>query len=535
MRKRYKYLLCLFICLILLSINVFAKESTKYINISTNKISTDGKEYNGIKEYETLDDFLVDYNNGNVPEIYITNFLFDGVSSVKSPDLDDFIEDGNDAKVKTLEITVLNINTLGNIELTGESTGMMVAINSNDKKGDINLILNNVSIDTDTKKSPAIYVYNKDITNTDCKVTIKTKSGTKNYIEGGKFKKVSLMPKDDLDSYKKNYKSNNLTTYENYYGIYTKSELEKILFATVTADNEGLLDGDPYYFYKGSGAISSDIDLYFEGDGYLSVISKNKEGIETKGNLIFSGGTGDYEIHAKDDCLNTTTSSRVSKNIHNSIVIDVNSLVAVVDDNGDEGDAIDSNGTLTINGGKIFAFAHSNSGDAGLDSETGTIINGGEIISTGNMADKISNKSKQNYIYVSFNETIEKDALIVIKDENDNIITAFRTNKDITTLFYSRDDLDYKSFKIYIGGEISGNEENGLYKDIKSYENGKEISYKEVSGFDDIKTNKKNANNFILKLFLGEIVCLVIILFYIICDYFCVKRKNNRNNFRKNC
>lgn len=528
MRKRYKYLLCLFIGLFLV-VNVFAKDSTKYINISTSKISTDGKKYSDIKKYETLEDFLVDYNNCNVPEIYMTNFLFDGVSSVKSLDLDDFIEDGNNVKIKTLEITVLNINTLGNIELTGESTGMMVAINSNDKKGSINLILNNVSIDTDTKKSPAIYVYNKDITSTDCKVTIKTKSGTKNYIEGGKFKKVSLMPKDELDSYKSYYTNDNLTNYNNYtnyYGIYTKDEIKNILFATVTADSDGLLDGDPYYFYKGSGAISSDIDLYFEGEGYLKVTSKNKEGIETKGNLVFSGGTGDYEIHAKDDCLNTTTSNRVSKDIHNSIIIDVNSLVAIVDDDGDEGDAIDSNGTLTINGGNVFAFAHSSSGDAGLDSENGTIINGGKIIATGNMADKMSNKSKQNYIYVSFNEKLEKDTLIVIKDENNNIITAFKTSKDITTLFYSSEDLDYKTFKIYTGGEITGEETNGLYSNIVNYEGGSEITYKEVTGFDNVKMDNKNSNNFIFKLLIGEIIGLIIILLYIVFDYFLFNRKN---------
>ncbi len=528
MRKEIKYLFVMFVIMTFSMVNVKAKSNTIYINVETNKISTNGTNYKNITKYDSLDDFLKDYNNNNLPEIYLTSFLFDGVSTVKSPDLDDFIEnDSNDTKIKTLQIEVLNINTTGDIELTGTKTGMMIAINTNEIKGNINIILNNVNIDTDTKKAPVLYVYNKDITYTDAIVTIKPKKDTKNYLEGGKFKKVSLMPSDDLESYKSYYSGDALTNfnkYSSYYGIYTKEEIENILFATVKADNEDLQDKDPLYFYKGSGAISSDIDLYFEGEGFLSVTSKNKEGIETKGNLTFSGGIGDYEIYAKDDCLNTTTASSVGSNVRNSLVIDVNSLVAIVDDEGDEGDAIDSNGSLTINGGTIYAFAHSNSGDAGLDSETGTIINGGTIIATGNMADRISNESTQKYIYVKFNSKIEKDTLIVIKNQDDKIITAFKTSKDITTLFYSDENLDYKTLKIYSGGIIDGEEENGLYTSINSYENGKEVIYSEVSSFNNLKvTNEKNS--FIFKLLIGEIISLLIVFIYIICDTYLIKRK----------
>ncbi len=524
MKKIYKYLFAFLIGVTSFIINVSASASTTYVDVEKSEISTDGKNYDSIPKYDSLEKFLSDYNSEKLPDIYMTTFLFDGVSAVKSPDLDDFIEsDSNNTKVKTLSINVLNINTLGNVELTGTVKEMMIAVNTNNLKGNVNLILNNVNIDTDTKKAPVIYVYNKDITYTDCKVTIKTKKGTKNYLEGGKFKKVSLIPKDELSNYKSYYSNENLTNYEkysSYYGIYTKDEIDDILFATVKANNEGLQDGDPYYFYKGSGAISSDIDLYFEGEGYLKVVSKNKEGIETKGNLTFSGGTGDYEIIAEDDCLNTTTSSSFGNNVRNDLTIDVNTLVAIVSDEGDEGDAIDSNGTLTINGGTIYAFAHSNSGDAGLDSNNGTYINGGTIIATGNMADEISSESKQKYIYVKFNTIIKKDTLLVIKDQNDNIITAFKTSKNISTLFYSSEDLNYKSYKIYTGGEIDGEETNGLYTNIKSYKNGSELSYNEISS-----SKTKKESNFILNLLISEIVALLIVVLYTIVSNYLNKKK----------
>ena len=313
-----------------------------------------------IKTYalDDLETFLTDYENNLLPDIYVTEFLFDGVSTYKPYDLDDFIESGNEYEEKALDIKAINVNTTGNVEFSGEITGGMIAVDTNKVKEDINLLLNGVKIDTDSKKVPAIFVYNKDITYTDSKVTIEALKGTKNYIEGGKLKKVSLVPSDNLNEYTNKYSGDNQTNYEaytNYYGVYSSSQLESILFATVQADNEDLSDGDPYYFYKASGAISSDIDLSFEGEGYLEVTSKNKEGIETKGNLTFSGGTGDYVINAQDDCLNTTTDSKESVNARNTLTIDVNSLYAIVSNDAYEGDAIDANGELIINGGTIVA------------------------------------------------------------------------------------------------------------------------------------------------------------------------------------
>lgn len=313
-----------------------------------------------------------------------------------------------------------------------------------------------------------------------------------------------------MNNYTNYYTNQNLEDYNkftSYYGIYTSEEIENILFATVKADNEDLREGDLYYFYKASGAISSDIDLYFDGEGYLKVSSKNKEGIESKGNLSLIGGTGDYEVHAFDDCLNTTTASSADNNIRNDLIINVNSLITIVNDEGDEGDAIDSNGTLTINGGKIYAFSHSKSQDSGLDSEKGIIINGGTIISTGNMSERILNESKQEYIYLNFNETIISNSLIVIKDEKDNIITAFKTNKDLKILFYSDNNIKYKSLKVYINGEIDGKETNGLYTKINNYKNGEEIE------FNNMNFNQKNENNsqFILKIsLLIEFILLII-------------------------
>ena len=435
--------------------------------------------YIDLKVYtqDDYEEFLSDYNSSKLPDIYVTEFVFDGAGMYKTYDLDDFIDEGNDVKVKTFKTTALNINASGEYVLSGDLKGTLL-VNTNNLDGDVKISLNGVNIDSDSKKIPAVYVYNKDISYTDHKVTISTLDGTKNYITGGKFKKVSLIGSDELSNFSRKYSGEASTwysTYTNYYGVYTSDEIKNILFAMVTADSEDLQDGDPYYFYKGAGAISSDIDLYFEGKGYLEVSSLGKEGIETKGNLTLSGGTGDYVVYAYDDCLNTTTKKTV-ENAHNEMYINVNSLTAVVDLDADEGDALDSNGSLTIDGGTIVAIAKPGS-DAGLDSESGTYINGGTVLATGDMYDQILSDSKQSFMALSFSDRIVADDVISFVDSNNNVIFAYKTDRTYSTLVYSSSKLVDGDYSLYKDSVVSGENVNGFYNTVDSFTEGGLLGY----------------------------------------------------------
>jgi hypothetical protein len=129
------------------------------------------------------------------------------------------------------------------------------------------------------------------------------------------------------------------------------------------------------------------------------------------------------------------------------------------------------------------------------------------------MTDQIESSSKNKFIYMTFNSKISKDTLIVLKDQDDKIITAYKTNRDISNLLYSSEDLEYDSYKVYTGGDITGEEFNGLYTSIDKYSNGEEVSVKDVSN--NMNTNNKKGN-FILKLFLIELVLSIIYLILII-------------------
>ena len=459
----------LFITLLILVVRVDAKE----VNLS---------DLSKIKTYEMkdYDNFLKDYKNNKLDGIYITKFLFDGVSMYKPYDLDDLKEKENEYKVKPLEITVININDIGDYTFTGELIGGMLAVNTNDKKGNINIILDNAKLDTDSKKIPVMYIYNKDILYTDAIVTIKTTPNSKNYLEGGKLKKISLMDKNNLeiDRLDKEYfglKVPEFEKYNSYYGIYSSKEIDNILFAKMIASRENIKDEDPLYFYKASGAISSDIDINFEGLGYLEIISKNKEGIEGKGNISFLGGTGDYVIKAEDDGINAKMTSKENPNAHHDITINVNSLYIIVNPDVKDGDAIDSNGRLIINGGLILAIGPSSGLDTGLDSEE-TYLNKGTILATGNILEPIHKDSKQKYMILSFAEQTKTNSNITLLNNKDEVVFSYTTDRPYNYLIFSSSSLDGNNY-LYQNGNIEGTNEYGYYTNINSYKKGINLGY----------------------------------------------------------
>ncbi|MBQ3475128.1 MAG: carbohydrate-binding domain-containing protein [Bacilli bacterium] len=478
----------------LLIFNYFYKQSHDFVYvINVSNLTYSNKKMKTYSQSD-FDTFLSDYKSKTLPEVYVTEFLFDGVSMYKPLDYDDFVKEGNNLKVEPLKITNININTTKKLEFTGNLKGGMVSINTNHLDADLNITLNDLKIDTDSKKVPVVYAYNKDITYTDHKVTISTKKNTHNYLDGGKLKKISLIPSEDLNNYSDNYSANiSYSNYTNYYGVYSSSDIDNILFAKVKANEEDLKDGDPYYFYKASGAISSDIDLYFEGEGYLEVNSKNDEGIETKGNLTFSGASGDYVVNAYDDCLNTTTDKSDNENARNTITINVNSLTAIVSLDAKEGDAIDSNGELILNGGKIIAISFPGS-DSGLDSEDGIYINAGAVISTGDMLDSISPNSKQKFIALSFSVKPEENDIVTLLNKDNKNVFAFKTDRSYSNLIYSSGNLDIGNYTLYKNGEIDGEETNGFYTKINSYNLGVQLAYSSLGDKNGGMPEDRNGN-----------------------------------------
>jgi len=367
-------------------------------------------------------------------EIYWSENMDNGGTSVEA----------KAANVKVAD--VINIKKAGTYSFTGELTSGQIAIDTNNINGDVEIILAGVSITC--ADGPAIVAYNVNTKKAkNCNVIIKTAKDTENYVYGTRVK-TSVIGWSDQD--------------EIVYNI-----------------EKGTSDEGKYFEqYKYDGAISSDITLTFEGEGTLKFES-GREGIEVKGDVIIN--SGNYIFNTDEDGINAC--------LDGESVIEINGgniLVATKKD-GPQGDGIDSNGYLYINGGNVYSFANPNTGDSGIDSDLGIYINGGNVVATGNMYDMIESDSKQNFILIPFNEKILEGTLIAVLDEKEEPIIAFEAERDYTILTLSNPDLRKGNYTIYKGGDIEGEATNGLYTKITSYQKGEKIEVQTYAKEDEYR------------------------------------------------
>lgn len=395
--------------------------------------------------------------------IYLTNKMDNG--GTQSESISSNIEVEN----------VININSAGTYEFTGTLSDGQISVNANNINDEVKIILNEVNITC--KNAPAIFVYSKNPESENCKVTIELADGTTNNVVGGKIKQ-SVQGWEDQDS---------------------------ILYYV-----EKDYDDDKQYYerYKYDGAISSDISLTFEGTGTLNVTSSKKEGIESKMHITINNGT--YNINSLDDAINACMDNK------SIITINGGTVIANILDEAEEGDGIDSNGYLYINGCTVYAFAHPGS-DNGLDSDLGTYINGGTVFATGSMYEECKTSNNTKMVQINLSKEVEAGESIVIADEN--VVFAFKTDRKVSTVVYSSNSLENKTYNIYTGTDIEGTiEENNIYTTISSIDLSKMTKQENntrggMSGKNGRpQMNDQNNNSAMPNTLAGKIILVVLII-----------------------
>ena len=219
---------------------------------------------------------------------------------------------------------------------------------------------------------------------------------------------------------------------------------------------------------KYDGAIDSLVSLGFEGSGKL-IVDADREGIEVKyGHLTINGGV--FEVSSGDDPLNVSEDEIGTLTVNDGYLYS-----AVKPAQGGEGDGIDSNGYIIFNGGTIINLAHPTSGDSGIDSDMGSSINGGVVVGAGNMYDPIESSSRQLFMMLEFGQST--DELVVVTNENDVPVFAYDFPHSYTYIAFSTPELTEGIYRVYLGGEIEGEQTNGLYTSITSYVPGKRMQH----------------------------------------------------------
>ncbi len=127
------------------------------------------------------------------------------------------------------------------------------------------------------------------------------------------------------------------------------------------------------------------------------------------------------------------------------------------------GDGLDSNGSLTINGGTICVYGAAAGGQGSdncpLDADGTILINGGTIFGAGSsqMVEYPSSASTQKY-YLSTNTTYNAGTIVNIVDSSSNVLFTETLLKKANYILYSSSDMSTSGSYSVKTGKISGSD-----------------------------------------------------------------------------
>jgi len=317
------------------------------------------------------------------------------------------------------EHTVVHITKPGIYALSGKLSKGQIAVDlGSDAKKDpqavVTLVLNGLDITCDV--APAVIFYNvyecgddenptKDVDTSAAGANVIIADGSKNTVNGSYVAK-----------------------------IYKPDSVELNEAGTEVEDAKKLHKYDAAFYSKMSMNITGNT-------GVLNINAAN-EGLDSELHLTLNGGnvnirSGNDGINTNEDGISVTT-------------VNSGKLTILVTGQTGEGDGIDSNGWLVINGGTVIASACARSADAGVDSDMGIHINGGTVIAGGSMLDRIEDGG-QTHIVFSFRQRQAGNLPLVLKDENGKVVAEFAPGNDYSTLVYSSSDLTEGVYSLWNG------------------------------------------------------------------------------------
>lgn len=255
--------------------------------------------------------------------------------------------------------------------------------------------------------------------------------------------------------------------------LYGENQVSGSHVARIYKDAEG-----EKKLWKQDGAIYSYMSMNVYGPGSLDLTADN-EGLDTELHLTINGGN--IAIRSQDDGINTNEDGVSVTTINGGSLHIIAGL-------GSEGDGIDSNGYLVINGGTVVASANPAS-DAGLDSDLGSYINGGTVVALGSTMDWAESDSEQVTMNLQFAQYQSSGSAIVVTRQDGTVVFAYDPSEDevlgenmrqfMGAVISCPQFVQGESYNVYLDGIVTGSDTGGVYdiSTITAYEGGTQMQY----------------------------------------------------------
>lgn len=217
------------------------------------------------------------------------------------------------------------------------------------------------------------------------------------------------------------------------------------IYKSCELNEDGTEVVDAKKLHKYDGALYSKMSMNVYGDtGSLNIVAEN-EGLDTEMHLTILGGN--IRIQSGNDGIN------VNEDHVSVFTMEDGTLDITVTGETGEGDGIDSNGWLVINGGTVRSYACAQSEDAGLDADEGVYVNGGTVIASGNMMSELA-EGEQTCITFMSRERLDGGQTYEIKDAEENVILEAETAHEFKILVVSSENLTKDNiYTLWFDGE----------------------------------------------------------------------------------
>lgn len=160
-------------------------------------------------------------------------------------------------------------------------------------------------------------------------------------------------------------------------------------------------------------------------DGTVTVTS-SVEGIESA-RIILEGGT--VEVTSSDDAINGASDTAAAS-------VEISGGTITLDS---EGDGLDSNGSVTMTGGRVTVYGPTTGGKGSLDVDGAFVVSGGTLVAVGT-ADMLiapSSDGGQTTLVATFSGTVQAGTLLQITDADGTVIAEVTTAKTAQSLVLS--------------------------------------------------------------------------------------------------
>ncbi|HNX86535.1 MAG TPA: carbohydrate-binding domain-containing protein [Bacteroidales bacterium] len=190
-------------------------------------------------------------------------------------------------------------------------------------------------------------------------------------------------------------------------------------------------------------------------------INNSVEGLEAP---FITINSGNVHVSASDDAINTTFGS--GGEFDDGSLMSINGGYLVV--SATQGDGLDSNGDIVINGGTTIVHGPSNAPEVGMDYNGSCNVNAGLLVISGsnsNMTQAPGNTSQQRSLKIMTNQSLSATTLFHIQDASANDVLTFQPVRKYYSIIFSSSALVAgASYSIYTGGTCTGGTlTDGLY------------------------------------------------------------------------